>query len=67
MVMVVCFAFNKVFDKAAYVAVEVSKLKGEGRLRFSRKTGANWSFAFLEVRIDKVYSGSNISSHGAWI
>ena len=50
MVMVALLKKKKVFDKAAYVAVEVSRLKGEGRLRFSRKTGANWSFAFLEVR-----------------
>ena len=41
--------FMQVFDKAAYIAVELNRLKGRGRLHFSRNNGTHWSFAFMEV------------------
>ena len=39
----------QVFNRAAYVAVDVVKAKGRGRLQFSRQPFTHWSFAFYEV------------------
>ena len=39
----------QVFNKSAYVAIQVLKVKGTGRLRFTREPYTNWSFAFNEV------------------
>jgi len=39
----------QVFNRAAYVSVDVVKAKGSGRLQFSRQPLTHWSFAFYEV------------------
>jgi hypothetical protein len=39
-----------VFKKWAYLSVTITRLKGTGRLQFTRKPYTHWSFTFYEVR-----------------
>ena len=36
------------FQKAAYVSIDVQRVSGRGRLQLSRQPFTHWSFAFLD-------------------
>ena len=40
----------QVFNRVAYVAIRVVKVKGHGQLQFMTLPFTHWSFSFREVR-----------------
>ena len=48
-VVVVVVVVLQVFNRVAYVAIRVIKVKGYGRLQFTTQPCTHWSFAFYEA------------------
>ncbi|XP_064404308.1 uncharacterized protein LOC135349681 isoform X3 [Halichondria panicea] len=51
-----------VFNKSAYVAVTVLKIRGDARIQFTRTPSTHWSFSFyeepeLELRVESQFEG----------
>ena len=42
--------FLQIFNRVAFVAIRVIKVKGYGRLQFTTQPCTHWSFTFYEVR-----------------